>query len=365
MPWGRIPPTEFNREEFVARYDVTVTSFESGQGTPNFKHWDRSGKAILYQIPPVARSPVQSPAYAAEKEEVWSLSFPALQPTLLSTVPPAVSVSNDGEMMIYLDQNQLRLAALSGEIQKTLPLPDTLADAPRTYILGSSPDKKEILLGSFWPGLCRLSRLWVETGVSEVLAEKTNPPPGFWFFSAWSPDGSRLLFSKSASEGHGTTWRMATRSTGKIEEITSPGNLAICEPSWTFRDYVLVYGYDIKKATDRAAAPGVEQDDFADIYVLNARTREFRKLFSHERRSDFYPVLSYDGRLVAFYGRDRSGKLSLMITDLAGGFCVAIDDPVTPGQPPAWSPDSRSVVYDSITSSKRIAVGIATVRRRR
>lgn len=83
------------------------------------------------------------------------------------------------------------------------------------------------------------------------------------------------------------------------------------------------------------------------IYAVQADGSQMRALTQHPDRSGMNPVVSPDGKKVAYEaeGMDTATKADIYVIDLAGENALDLTRGVGQNREPAWSPDSQQIVF--------------------
>lgn len=146
---------------------------------------------------------------------------------------------------------------------------------------------------------------------------------------AWSPDGSRIVFS-SDRDGNREIYVMNANGSGQVRLTNSAG--ADYQPAWS------PDGNWIAFVSDR--------DGNAEVYRMNTDGSSLLRLTS-AGGDDLDPTWSPDGGRVAF-SSSRSGPAHIYVMNADGGGQVQItfDKPTLVGAlQPAWSPDGASIAF--------------------
>jgi Tol biopolymer transport system component len=146
---------------------------------------------------------------------------------------------------------------------------------------------------------------------------------------AWSPDGQRIAFV-TERDGNADIYVMDADGRGATRLTNDPRRDA--DPAWSPDGLTIAF----------ARASGVGND--ADIYVMNADGTNPVRLTNTPDR-DFDPAWSPDGSRLAFARAWQQGMQSVIVTMNADGSVVA-PVLVAVGSRPSWSPDGRLIAFE-------------------
>ncbi|MDQ2711775.1 MAG: hypothetical protein M3Y72_15650 [Acidobacteriota bacterium] len=163
---------------------------------------------------------------------------------------------------------------------------------------------------------------------------------------AWSPDGKWIAFCRGTEKAGGSLWMMPA-SGGTEHKITSLNSIAISSAkslSWAPDSGFLV------------SSASFSSGDENGLYLVNIRTGAHRLLTqSPAGENDVAPAVSPDGRVLAFERDTGRGVSSIALLPFHTDNRVRGDariltwpgfDHLSNGGP-AWTPDSRAIVFDS------------------
>ncbi len=162
----------------------------------------------------------------------------------------------------------------------------------------------------------------------------------------WSPDGNWIAFCRGTEKAAGDLW-VIPASGGTERKIRSLNSIAIPSAkslSWSSDSRFLV------------SSTGFSSGDENGLFLVNVKTGAYRLLTqSHAGENDVAPALSPDGRLLAFERDTGRGVSSIALLPFSTDKRVRGDVRVFtwPGFEhlsnggPAWTPDSRAIVFDS------------------
>jgi Tol biopolymer transport system component len=188
---------------------------------------------------------------------------------------------------------------------------------------------------------------------SGISARLTSDPADDWL-AAWSPDGSRIIFSSDRDGGVHNLYQRVTSGAGS-EDLLVKSNEHKSVQDWSRDGRFLLYSIAVSGRSDRLTTshdlwflplmPGSPDDRKPKIYLKT----EF-----NENQGQFSP----DGRFVA-YVSDSSGRDEIYVqpfpTASDGKWIVSQGG----GIAPRWRGDGKELFYIS-TDSKMMAVDVST-----
>ena len=170
---------------------------------------------------------------------------------------------------------------------------------------------------------------------SKVLAflrfHGTNSAP------AWSPDGSKLMFSSSM---HGDPELFTSDITGgSLKRITYSAGVDT-SPVWNPKT-----GQQVAFVSDRGGLPA--------IYLMNADGSNTEKLSLEDMGYSIDPAWSPNGQLLAFSWQRPTGNYDIYVMDVATRQIVQLTRDTGRNERPWWAPDGRHIVFESTRTSTR------------
>ena len=192
---------------------------------------------------------------------------------------------------------------------------------------------------AFSPGGSQLAFIrWHATDVDDIYVQPLSGgvPTRLTFDNvkvhgvAWEADGRHLVFSSNRG-GPFSLWRVGTDG-GAPEPVPMAGHQA----------------YSMDMSRDGRRLVYQEWGGQVDLFTLDTHAPgSLPQQVTFTTRSDWSPVVSLDGRRIAFVS-DRTGSNEIWVADLDGGNSLKLTAFGGPyAGSPAWSPDGRQVVFDA------------------
>ncbi len=289
----------------------------------------RGNSDALPPCPKVTGSPVVAPGLPGQ------ISF------ITTGIPRPGYYRCEGTFEINADGSGLRRVTLATEIY---PFDARRSPDGRLFVFyGACPDTQHL-------ELCLVNG--DGTGLRPLSAGPGHAAPVTDLSPAWSPDGSKIAFSRrQESLGHGDLYIVGADGTGERQLTSDPGDES--QPTWSPDGQTIAY----------ISKEGTEQ-----LRIIKASGGPSTVL-SREGTVNEAPAFSHDGRRIAF-SSNRSGKPEsayvrrvrthpgsegLPVFGAPDIYTVGVDgkgltritsDPSS-NYSPAWSPDDRHLAFIS------------------
>jgi dipeptidyl aminopeptidase/acylaminoacyl peptidase len=214
------------------------------------------------------------------------------------------------------------------------------------------------------------SDLWSVAWDGGKPLQLTRTPEKSEWQPRYSPDGRTIYFLSDAAKDEVTQlWRVSSKG-GRGRQVTEiPGGIGDFDLSPDGRRAVVVAAVGLHVASTAKNPPPIETDRFLfkrdgegylddrtqQLFIVDLATGKTRQLTSGQRDHGA-PAWSPDGKLIAYSGKDRGeadrdSNFEVFVQAVDGGEPRRISTLVGPdndpdlGSRPAWSPDSRRVVW--------------------
>jgi len=181
----------------------------------------------------------------------------------------------------------------------------------------SSPAQARDGSGSVWNG-----DIYVVNADGSARTRLTRDPAQE-FDPAWSPDGTKIAFSRF-TEGRYQIFVMNADGTNAVQ--LTHGDARASDAAWSPDGSRIAY--------TRCQGP-------CDIHVMNADGSGVRRLTYGERPGDQSPTWSPDGRRIAF-----ADLMGLFVMNADGGDWQRLTDGPADDSDPAWSPTGPEIAFD-------------------
>jgi Tol biopolymer transport system component len=197
-----------------------------------------------------------------------------------------------------------------------------------------SPDGNFVAITWTGPDFTANGDVWVKAVEGDAFRRLTDTPDFNEVMPSWSPDGQQIAFVRYAERGNRGVYLISALG-GSDRKISESGS----HPAWLPDSQSLVF-------EDRVA------DTVALVHYVLA-TGERRPLTTPPAGFvDFAGHVSPDGKTLAFIRSTTGirqpgvpGKAGLFVMPMPGGDPVRVDDRASGAGGPAWTPDSREILY--------------------
>lgn len=197
-----------------------------------------------------------------------------------------------------------------------------------------SPDGKKIASAGCVVGDCDYTSIYVMDADGTHLRQLTTGANPRDSDPAWSPDGTRIVFSRLLDDGHSRLF-VVHIETGAVAQLTDDATYQDQDPDWSPDGTRIAF---MRNA-----------DSFPSIYVIDADGTNLRRLVQMRPAADSAPAWSPDGTQIAFVrDEDQEGDYNLYVMDADGTDVhqladVGGEDLLAPA--PVWSPDGAYIAF--------------------
>ena len=187
-----------------------------------------------------------------------------------------------------------------------------------------SPDGTRI---AFTRGLEDDPNIFVMNADGSGLVQLTDDPADDTD-PAWSPDGTSIAFVSTRAR---STDLFLMDADGSRQRQLTAGTASEFDPAWSADGTELFFSRD--------ESDGVES---SDIWVMEVRSGDVRKVIGQASQ----PAPSPDGSRLAFVS-NRDGNAEIYVMDLPEGEPVRLTDSTEDKSRPSWSPDGTQIAFSA------------------
>jgi serine/threonine-protein kinase len=282
-----------------------------------------------------------SVSFDLEKMEITGLPVPIIEGIMMGFRGLAhFSISENGSLTYVLGgilaaEGELVWVDQNGGVE-SLPFPPGVYQSPRL-----SPDGKQLVITK----LHGQANLWIY-GMERGTLRRFTDEEGDEYWAIWTPDGKRIVFNSTRSEGPGASlvWKPADGSS-PVEQF-AVGEYHQQPKSWSADGKLLVL------------TEGLHPTTGLDIWMLSLEGERKPEPFLRSRFNEFHAIFSPDGRWIA-YATDESGREEIYVQPYLGSGNIM---PISTegGMEPVWAPDGKELYYRDVSGDKVMAVSFIT-----
>jgi Tol biopolymer transport system component len=203
-----------------------------------------------------------------------------------------------------------------------------------------SPDGNFIAFTWTGPDFLSPSDVWVKPVEGDALRRLTDTPDTNEVLTSWSPDGLLIAFARTQGEANQGVYVMSSMG-GSERKIAD-------------------WGWSVSWLPDSQSVivDGISNTGVSAVFHQVLATGERRQLTTPpDGFADSYPTVSPDGKRVAFVRSPRRRKslsqrqAALFVVSTNGGEPMELGVSARILTPPAWTPDSREILYTRVDAS--------------
>jgi len=172
----------------------------------------------------------------------------------------------------------------------------------------------------------------------------TNNPGGDWS-PVWSPDGTRIAFGRNASF-YDSTWSVHDSSTWEIYVMNADGSGLQNVTNDPHNDYGPAWSPDGTRILFSSDRDGNMEFQTSEIYVVNADGSGLQNV-TNNPGYDHQPAWSPDGTRVAF-SSNRDGLSRIYVMNADGSGVTQLTTGEGTSISPTWSPDGTKIAFSGI-----------------
>ncbi len=245
------------------------------------------------------------------------------------------AAARNGKIAFADDLGQLQVVALDGSAVVIAHCPRSLGGCTLEHAAWS-PDGRQIAYVSGSVGLPPSGPFTLSLYIQKATSRRARRLSDCGICAtqyqgaglAWSPDGSRIAFSRDAGPPSAQSLWLVDTTTGDLRRLTDcqPQPCVDISPAWAPNGQLIAFS--------RLSADG------SSLYTVRPDGSQLTKITS--TRFAEHPQWSPDGRRIAFDGDDK-----VFVIDANGSHETLLFAGTTGNGPgmPAWSPDGRKIAY--------------------
>jgi len=244
-----------------------------------------------------------------------------------ATCPPVQAQTSPNDIAFYrISPGNLEIYTMKADGSNQTNLSNTAAgfDAFPDW----SPNGSRIVFS-------RDSAIWVMNADGSNKIRLTNPVDADDIRPNWSPDGSKIVFAREAFSTNifGDIYVMNADGSNQVKLTTAVSGQAYGSPRWSPDGTKIVF------RDDRNVQTGGDEE----IYVMNANGSNQTAL-TNNTVSDGAPDWSPDGSKIAFH-TFRNGNFKIYVMNADGSNQTRITNNPALDAAPSWSPDGTKFVF--------------------
>lgn len=235
---------------------------------------------------------------AAQKRDVETITIRVSEGTTLS-----FDLSPDGRWIVFDLLGQLWLLPAAGGDAR--PITDAVRDVAEDSDPSFSPDGRRLVFRGERNGRTGLWLLNLAGGGPRQLTQLSNPD-GFDGSAAWSPDGHSIAFARllprdAANKSRRTSIVLLDVDSGATHDLAITGltSPVVSDPSWVNGGKEILFVTRMPQSSRGGR-----------VWIVSAAGGQANPV-TDESVHALSPVLSRDGRFLAYFGPDEDGRMQV------------------------------------------------------